>query len=391
MNGSHFQSRGFTLDYYDRLVRGGQWLGSLNLSVQSWRHTIAAFGGFDTAEFTLMESQAALDDWAVNGLGRKIVVSDENLTPMWEGFVDSIILTKGGLSFTYGPLSDIANKIFSIYSGVDTTVFPPVIGARKRSPTFNDVLSQSEWGIWPYILSLAGVSDSNADLLVAMYMSEHRHAEKTTSFSFGGGENSLTVKCIGWYQILRYPYNYGISSPALTTITTRLQEIITAQPNPEWLSSDFSNLQDNATPIIAYQSDDQLAIEQIKGYTAMGDATNNRWLFGVYEDRKAYHYPVLNQIDYFIYLNDPEQGVYDRNTALVPAWRLRPGRWAFFADFMPGMGIPDLDHLDEDPRTILIENTNFDVRVPIEFQITGGHNSSYEQKSAKLGLRGVSV
>lgn len=391
MVGSRFQSRGFTLDYYESLPRGGQWLGSLNLSVQNWKHTINSFGGFDTADFTLTDSQTTLDNWAMNGLGRRIVVSDEGLGSMWEGFVDSITLNKNGLSFTYGPLSDVANRIFSIYSGVDTTVFPPVIGARKRSPTFNDLQSQAEWGIWPYILSLAGVTDSNADLLVSMYMQEHRHAEKTTNFSFSGSEASLTVHCLGWYNVLGYPYNYTLSTPTFTTITGRLQDIITAQPNAGWLSTDFANLQSNTTPIHAYANEDQKAIEQVRGYTAMGDASNNRWLFGIYEDRKAFHYPVVNQIDYFVYLSDPLQGVYDRNQALIPAWRIRPGKWAFFADFMPGLGAPDLSHLDEDPRTVLIEQVNFDVRVPIEFQITGGHNSSYEQKSAKLGLRGISV
>lgn len=391
MNGSRFQSRGFTLNYANRMAQGGSNLGSLNISVQNWRHTIAAFGGFETAEFTLLDTDKVLDDWAANGLGRLITVHDESLTPMWEGFVDSVTITRSGLSLTYGPLTEIANRIFSIYSGVDTTVFPPIIGARKRSPTFNDLQSQQQWGIWPFILSLAGVTDSNADLLVTMYLKEHHHAEKTTAYSFGGSQSTLTVKCVGWYNTLNYPYNYGAATPATTTITNRIQQIILAQPNAGWLSTDFANLQPNTTSIIAYQTDDQKAVEQIKGYTAMGDASNNRWLFGIYEGRKAFHYPVSNQIDYFIYLADPEQRVVDRNNAHVPAWRIRPGKWAFFADFMPGLGAPDLANLDHDPRTLLIENVTFDVRVPIEFQVGGGHNSQYEQKSAKLGLRGVSV
>jgi hypothetical protein len=170
-----------------------------------------------------------------------------------------------------------------------------------------------------------------------------------------------------------------------------MQQIILAQPNNGWVSADFSNMQVNTVPVIAYQNDDQLAMEQIKGYTAMGDALNNRWLFGVYEDRKPYHYPVVKQIDYLIHLRDSRWLIYDANHAVVPPWRVRPGKWAFFADEMPGLGAVDIANIEQDQRTILIEGVNFDIRVPIGFQISGGHNSSYEQKSAKLGLRGSDV
>lgn len=390
MIGSNYQSRGFTIDYFQRLVEGGGWLGNLNLSVQSWRHTISAFGGFDTAEFTLVEPDISVEDWVANGLGRRIIASDEALVPMWEGFVDSITVTRSGLSITYGPISDIANKVFAIYSGVDTSVYPPVIGVRKRSPTFNDLTSQQIWGIWPEILSLAGVSDANADLLVTMYMKERRQPQRNTSFSFGNDDNSITIKCMGWYSTLRYPYNYTLNTGGTVAMTTRFQQILNSQPNGNWVATDYSNLQTNTTPVVSYQNDDQLALEQIKGYTAMGDESNNRWLFGVYEDRKPFHYPVENQIDYLIYLRDPRQTVLDRNNAQVPAWRIRPGKWAFFADYMPGLGAPE-SNLEEDQRAILIESVQFDIRVPIEFQISGGHNSRYEQKSAKLGLRGIDV
>lgn len=391
MNGSQFQSRGFTLNYYDRLVNGGQWLGDLNVSVQNWKHSIAAFGGFDSAEFNLIDTQVNLDDWLINGLGRKIVAFDETLSPMWEGFVDSVTVSRNGLSRTLGPITDIANRIFSIYSGVDTTVYPPVIGVRKRSPTFNDLESQAKWGIWPYILSLAGVSDVNADLLVTAYMKEHSHAEKDSSFSFGGSGETLSVRCLGWHNVFRYPYNYNVPASTTIPLTTRLQQIILAQPNAGWISTDFSHMQANTVPVIAYQNDDQLAIEQIRGYTAMGDTLNNRWLFGVYDDRVAYHYPMVDQIDYQVYLRDSRWTVLDANNAVVPPWRIRPGKWMFFADEMPGLGAPDLLKLDQDPRTLLIESLTFDIRVPIGFQPTGGHNSKYEQKSAKLGLRGTNV
>lgn len=337
-----------------------------------------------------MDTQVVFDDWMANGLGRSVVVNDDTLSPMWEGFVNSITVTKGGLSLTVGPLTDIANKVFATYSGVDTSVYPPQIGVRKKTPTFSNLDSQQVYGVWPEVLSLAGVTDSNADQLVSMYLKEHGHAERNSNFSFGStSHSSLSVECLGWYNTLKFPFNSTLTSGTVE-VSTRIQEILTAQVNPGWVSADYSNVQANATLIKRYQNDDRLALEYIRGYTAMGDANNNRWLFGVYEDRKAYYYPVSNQIDYQIFLTDPKQTILDANNAIVPAWRVRPGKWAFFADFMPGLGAPYSDY-HQDPRMMLIENINFDIRVPIELQISAGHNSRYEQKSAKLGLRGIDV
>lgn len=383
------QSRSFTIDYYQRLALGGGWLGSLDVAVQNWRHGITAFGGFDTATFELMDTQTSFDDWAANGIGRVIVASDDSLNPMWEGFVNSITISRGGLSITIGPLTDIANKVFAIYSGVDTSVYPPQIGVRKKTPTFSNLDSQALYGVWPVILSLAGVTDSNADQLVDMYLQEHGHAEKNSQFSFGGSSVSLSIDCLGWYHTLKFPFNSTLTSGTVE-VSARIQEILSSQVNPGWVSSDYSNIQTNGSLIKRYQNDDRLALEYIRGYTAMGDASLNRWFWGVYEDRKAHFYPLSNQIDYQIYLTDPKQTILDANNAVVPAWRVRPGKWAFFADFMPGLGAP-YEEFHDDPRMMLIEGIDFDIRVPIELQISAGHTSKYEHKSAKLGLRGIDV
>ena len=87
---TNYQSRNFSISYFQRLALGGEWLGDLQISVQNWRHTINAFGGFDTGEFSIVESESVIEDWVMNGLGRGIVVYDETLFPVWEGFVYQI-------------------------------------------------------------------------------------------------------------------------------------------------------------------------------------------------------------------------------------------------------------------------------------------------------------
>lgn len=384
---SNYQSRNFSIAYSQRLALGGEHLGDLQVSVQSWRHTISAFGGFDTAEFSIMESDAVIEDWVSNGLGRGIVVRDDTLSPIWEGFVNSISVKQAGLSVEYGPVTGIANRVKATYSGVDTSVYPPVIGVRKQTPTINDLVSQADWGIWPTVLSLAGVTDSNADLLISMYLSEHSQPEITNDFSFGSADISLTVSCLGWQHSLVYPYRYTAAT-GTTSVYNKLQQILNAQVNPGWIVADYSRFDLNAEAVPQYDTDDRQALELIRGLTAMGDTSNNRYLFGVYEDRIPRYERVVEEVNYEVRLRDSMQRIYDTAGAVVPPWRVRPGGHVFFTDFLPGMG--ELrSSLHQDPRILHVESVTFDLAVPFSVALNGGHNSKYEQKSASLGLRGT--
>ena len=384
---TNYQSRNFSISYFQRLALGGEWLGDLQISVQNWRHTINAFGGFDTGEFSIVESESVIEDWVMNGLGRGIVVYDETLFPVWEGFVNQISVKQAGLSLEIGPVLGIANRVKATYSGVDTSVYPPIIGVRKQTPTINDVVSQAEWGIWPTVLSLAGVTDSNADLLISMYLTEHAQPELTSDFSFGSAEVSMAVSCVGWKETLVYPYRYTATS-GTTFVSTKIGQILDAQVNPGWIVADYSRFDFNPELVPQYDTDDRQALELIRGLAAMGDLSNNRYLFGVYEDRKPRYEKVLEEITYEIRLRDSNQRILDMAGAPVPPWRIRPGGHVFYSDFLPGLGEVKAN-LHQDPRVLHIESVTFDLNVPFSISLNGGHNSKYEQKSASLGLRGT--
>lgn len=386
---SVYSSDGFSVSYYDRLPRGGAWLGDFDIALQDWRHSIVAFGGFDTASFELSETVPIMEDWIQNGLFRPVVVKDNYLSTTWEGFVNSITINQAGLSVTHGPVTSIANRVKAIYSGIDTSVYPPQIGVRKQTPTFNNTVSQEEWGIWWEILSLAGVSDNNADQLVQLYLNEHGHPEINSNFNFSGEEISLTINLIGWYNVLKYPFNYT-SNSGLVEISTRLQQVLAASPNSGWISTDYSGIVENTTEVPQYENDDQLALEHLRGLTVMGDSTFKRHILGVYEDRKVIYGPVSDQIDYTIELGDPHRRVFDASNSVVAPWRIRPGSWIFFNDFIPGLGSP-YDDFTTDPRMLRVETVQFDMRTPFAVQFTGGTSSLYEQRSARLGLRGMEV
>lgn len=386
---SAYSGDGFTISYYDRLPKGGAWLGDLDIAAQNWRHSIAAFGGFDEASFEISDHGSVMEDWILNGLFRPIVVKDSYLSTIWEGFVDSITINQAGLSITHGPVTSIANRVFALYSGVDTSVYPPQIGVRKRTPTFNNTESQSQWGVWWEVLSLAGVSDANADQLVEIYLEEHGHAEKNSNFSFSEADISLTINCLGWYHSLRYPFNYT-SNSGTVPIYERIQQVLTANPNTGWISNDYSKITPNTTEVPQYENDDQLALEHLRGLTAMGDEHAHRHLFGVYENRQAIYDHVSSQIDYTIELSDPKREIFDAGGSPTAPWKIRPGKWIFFNDFIPGLGSP-FENFHSDLRMLRVETVQFDMRTPYAVQFTGGISSRYEERSARLGLRGMEV
>lgn len=386
---SDYSSQGFSVSYYDRLPRGGAWLGEFDISVQDWRHSIMAFGGFDTASFELSDHREVMEDWILNGLFRPVVVADSYLSTTWEGFVNSITINQAGLSVTHGPVTGIGNKVFALYSGVDTSVYPPQIGVRKKTPTFHNLDSQDEWGIWPEILSLAGVSDNNADQLVQLYLTEHGHTEISSNFSFSNEEVSLTINLLGWYNTLKYPFNFTTNSGTVP-ISTRLQQVLNANPNSGWISTDYGEIATNATEVPQYENDDQLALEHLRGLTVMGDAAFKRHILGVYEDRKVVYGPVSDQIDYTLSLGDPRRQIFDASGSPIAPWKIRPGRWIFFNDFIPGLGSP-FEDFHRDPRMLRVETVQFDMRTPFAVQFTGGISSVYDQRSARLGLRGMEV
>ena len=60
-----------------------------------------------------------------------------------------------------------------------------------------------------------------------------------------------------------------------------------------------------------YDTDDRTAIELIRGLSAMGNLSLDRYLFGIYEDRKAVYQKVVEEIDYEVRLNDRNQRILD--------------------------------------------------------------------------------
>lgn len=384
--GSAYQGRMFTLAYGGPLAQSGAWLGELSFSVADYAHTIDVFGGFKQASIRLSVNATEIEEWLEEGIGRTIEVYDDATSRVWEGFVNRLSLRSGGLEVTRGPLIDVANRLFAIYSTIDTSTTPPTPGERKITATVNDTASQGRYGIWPKVLSLAGATDASADQLRDTYLAEHKDPETTSNFAPPGSEPTLSLDCLGYVYALGYPYNQTAATGTVD-VDAKMRAILAADPNG-WISTDYGRIAANTLAISQWENDNLTASALLKGLTAMGDAADNRYLFGIYEGRRAEYRRVSSTIDYTMELRDPSGAIRDAAGGEVSPWLVRPGTWMFFADFLPGRELDESD-LRSDPRLLFVETVTF--QAPGGIQLAGGKVGTLSQRLAQLGLAGLSA
>lgn len=382
---SELQSRDFAVNIHAPLAQGGEYLETINSRMEDYAHSIAAFGGFHRCTFRISDRPTAYEEWLEDGLGRHIEVYDEALEPMWEGFVNEIVLTMGNLVVRRGPLTDIANRVKAVYSQIDPTTDPPTLGIRRQTPTLEDTVSQDRYGVWAKVLSLAGVTDDNAIQLRDTYLREHARPETTSDYAGSGSTVRIAIQCMGYFHSLAaYPYNQT-SQTGLMSLSDKIAAVLQADPNG-WIADDYSRVAGNDLEVMAWENNNYVALDLIRGLAAMGDDQSRRHLFGVYEERRPVYGPAPTEHDYEIRLNDPAQAIRDIGGGVVQPWRVRPGRWAFFSDFL--VGFSGGATLRDDPRMLFIESVTYHGGQVIP-ELTGGKVATLRQRLARLGLGGI--
>lgn len=353
--------------------------------MSSYEHEIMAFGGYWSARITVEDSQFDMENWYERGLGRRIVAYSPDGVIIWEGVVNAIRLNLGGLAVSIGPLLDIANKTRLIYSYIDTSLGSPVTGLRLTTDWASNTTSQTRYGIFERILSSGGATPTTADQIRDTYLAENARPGHSQELSLGaGGSQSMELECIGVVHFSE-TYTYNSTTTGTQNANAKVQAVLDADPN-NFIAQTFTFINSNTLAVPAYDNDNRTAWNVIKETVALGDASDNRWLFGIYAGRLAYYQQMVEQTDYMQSLSDPGQKVYGSSGAIVDPWYILPGKWLQILDFMIGR-IPDTTSLRDDPRFMFIESVTF--RAPQTVVLRGGRVSRLEQKLARLGLAGI--
>jgi len=70
----------------------------------------------------------------------------------------------------------------------------------------------------------------------------------------------------------------------------------------------------------------------LQKYTAIGDADENRYLFGVYGNRRAIYKPIPTDIEYTRGVFDRRRRIYIRYGGEIAPWDVLPGKWLEASD-----------------------------------------------------------
>jgi len=175
-------------------------------------------------------------------------------------------------------------------------------------------------------------------------------------------------------------YIHQNTTAATVAINTKIQQVLASDPNTLF-PTDYSGIEANAFLVNQYENDNRVADDVIRDMVEIGGAASNeRWLFGIYDDEKARYAAIPTTPLYQHRIADKYRRIEKYGTGeLVRPWDVEPGQFLFFPDFLIGRTQPT--SLRDDPRYLFIESVSFST--PYEIQINGSQLSTIPQLLAK--------
>jgi len=370
-------------------VPKGRYLRSLDAAINGWSHVSAIDGGYISATGEVTENRGMIEDWIEYGLGRHVEVYADG-GQIFEGFVNQLDVRYGPLTYNIGPLLDITNRCLVWYSPINYETDPPTVGASTPSTLAQDTTSQARYGIIENQLSTGECSDTDAEYYRDMFLAENAQPKTTKDIAFGQGEAAfgVTLTIVGYGAWLG-KYTYDSSSILFTTSSAKILTILQAAPNVGMFNTAASyGIQTNATIAPVGEADQgKTAINIIETIRNLGDVNNNRWVFGIWENQRPRFEVKESAVTYRQRLSEPIQLIRDLSGSRIMPWQVKPGKWLYIEDFLPGRVSPSYD-LRTDPRALYIEEVTYTYPFGLAIRGSGG-DGKLSQWLARTGLSGM--
>lgn len=355
----------------------------------TYSQTVTATEGWKEAAIKMIVPLDDLWDWMINGPSRHIEVYGSDLTRIFAGFVNEIVIGLGGATITIGPVVDIANRVLSTYTALDVTVTPPINGPSGIVTALaENAASQIKHGIWEKNIDAGTTLPANATQARDMFLAERQGVAAATEISRGGGFQ-IELSVLGYWAYFLTWSHEQVAAGGTRQIDQKIQDIVGTDPNGVF-STNYTRIAANATLVSRYEDTDTIAWEQIKSLVSLGDAAGNRYIVGVYDDQQVVYEAVDDSVTYMQYLSEADTIRSYGSGAVVDPWTVLPGRWLFYADLMPGTPLArTVADRRDDIRYELIESVTFtDAGVVTH---TGGKINTLAQALARWGLSGAAA
>lgn len=349
--------------------------------MNGYSHEIDSTVGYKTMQFTQGGSESVNDVW-LRRLGWHVDVYDESMVKVWEGFVNEVELKSGALTVKRGPLLDVSNRVKVVYQTVTYNTNPPVGGGQAETSVANDTDSQDLYGILEENISGGTGQSTQMDQLRDTMLNEKKLPETGQTLNLDSpSAPAVTVSCLGYGALLGRFY-YSRSGTGTVGASAKIIHILGSAPTVAYETTDIDT---NTLAFGLFADGQKTGLGEIMDVVAAGDSSDNRWTFGIYNDRRAFYRAVPTTAVYQHYLGETAQRIENIGGGLVYPWQVRPAEWLIVADYLPGIIAPAI--IREDPRAIFIESVRY--TAPFGIQIEGGKTGKLAQKLAKTGLGGM--
>lgn len=366
---------GLSIEYYEPWVRGKAFIGTIGDALDSYNHTLGADWLYKSASIGFSSNANNSVNWLIDGLGRHILVKNPGGIVVFSGFVNSISANFGGISYTIGPLNEIANRVLATYTSKIQMQNYMVDAGQIETVIAQYAPSQLVYGIWEKIVSAGecvvdpSTGYNEAEKARDLFLETFKIPKVIiNSGSMGGADIRLTLDISGYAEWLSaFVYQNRLYTGAvagLITATAKIQAALADDPNGIF-STDYGKMQANASLQADKEENYKTAKTVIENAVKVGDGTN-RWLLWLNEDNRISYFPMSKVYSYLRQMTQNVQQFFDYNTeAMIEPWDVLPGKFYFIRDTPLGLAGTDI----VDFRKGFIEEVRF--TAPYSVDVSG--------------------
>lgn len=182
--------------------------------------SIRDIGWFYEARFQIINpTKLEALDWLNNGPGREVIFKNDDGNTDWEGYINSVTLTKGDAEVK-NSLTQLSNEVWTRYQDLGT-------GTVARSTPQLNAKSQSRYGIKEWILNGGEMPAADADQLTKIWLDRNYWATpQLQRITLGRDARSegmvLEFYCLGWWHTL----NWRVYNQTLLTGTVAASVLV---------------------------------------------------------------------------------------------------------------------------------------------------------------------
>jgi len=295
-----------------------------SLLVDGWsvdRYSIHVIGGPETMSAS---APATVDKWEMmNFLRCPVEVYDEDMTPLWWGYVNKVSIPHGKSMLSLS-LDDMANSVVVSYSTIATT---DAQSEQKQTAAATNAMSIAEFGTKEKIVTINEATATSAAQKRDTYLALHGAPIQETEVGAGGSR--VMIECKGWWSSLSWRYYTSTSTALVDTISLVGSAIASVG---EFIADVFAT-EASGVNVSGYRNpyDGQRTAQgDIETLLAVGNTSGKRMLATVTKNRVV----VINSepaesVQYFI---SQTGGLESITGQPIPPTRCIVGAWARIKD-----------------------------------------------------------